>query len=141
MNSARAILLVEGDEELGRRIADQLGAAGFDVEWLRSGADALARDPGGYALVILDLRLPAVHGLDVVRHVRRRSDVPVLVLSARSDTRFKVRALEVGADDFLARPFRPEELLAHVRARLRRPGDRRCRRRRRAPALCPAASS
>src|SRR6185503_1245785 len=70
----------------------------------------------------LDLMLPGAYGLDVLKHMRATgSAIPVLVLSARNDTRDKVRALQLGADDFVTKPFWPEELLARVKARLRRP--------------------
>src|SRR6185436_19780356 len=78
--------------------------------------------PRDYALAILDLMLPGAFGLDVLKHLRTQSDLPVLVLSAKNDTAVKVRALELGADDYVTKPFWPEELLARVHARLRRPG-------------------
>jgi two-component system response regulator MtrA len=115
------ILLVEDDERLGRQVQGTLAEAGYDVGWVRDGDAALAKTPGDYALVVLDLMLPGAYGLDVLRHYRTDSDVPVLVLSARHDTTDKVRALQLGADDFVTKPFWPEELLARVNARLRRP--------------------
>jgi DNA-binding response OmpR family regulator len=115
------ILLVEDDERLGRQVADTLGEAGYDVGWVKDGNAALAKVPSEYALVVLDLMLPGAYGLDVLRHYRTDSDVPVLVLSARHDTTDKVRALQLGADDFVTKPFWPEELLARVNARIRRP--------------------
>ena len=76
----------------------------------------------GLSLIVLDLMLPGGHGLDVLKHVRgNKEQVPVLILSARTETTDKVRALELGADDYLTKPFWPEELLARVKARLRRP--------------------
>jgi two-component system response regulator MtrA len=71
--------------------------------------------------VILDLMLPGVHGLDMLKELREHSDVPVLVLSARNETLDKVRALKLGADDYMTKPFWPDELVERVRARLRRP--------------------
>ncbi len=115
------VLLVEDDEALGRQVVMHLARANFDVEWVRDGDRALATDPAGFDLVILDLMLPGAYGLDVLKHWRRRADTPVLILSARNDTPDKVRALELGADDFVTKPFWPEELLARVQARLRRP--------------------
>jgi two-component system response regulator MtrA len=115
------ILLVEDDVPLGRQIVASLEGAGFDVAWVQDGDAALRQEPDGYALWILDLMLPGAYGLDVLKHLRADSDVPVLVLSARNDTEDKVRALRLGADDFVTKPFWPEELLARVHARLRRP--------------------
>jgi two-component system response regulator MtrA len=115
------ILLVEDDEKLGTQIVEHLSGAGFQAAWLRDGASALTVEPAGFALLVLDLMLPRAHGLDVLKRWRERSDLPVLVLSAKSDAAVKVRALELGADDYLTKPFWPEELLARVQARLRRP--------------------
>jgi two-component system response regulator MtrA len=118
---ADRILLVEDDEQLGAQIVGHLRAAGFEPTWLRDGDEALEHSPQPYALMILDLMLPGAYGLDVLKHLRKDSDLPVLVLSARLDTRDKVRALQLGADDYVTKPFWPEELVARVRARLRRP--------------------
>lgn len=115
------ILLVEDDEELGRQIVGHLAEAGFETRWVQDGDAAVAQSPREFQLIILDLMLPGTYGLDVLKHVRNESDLPVLVLSARNDTTDKVRALELGADDFVTKPFWPEELLARVHARLRRP--------------------
>lgn len=117
----RKILLVEDDENLGRQIVSYLRDANFQPTWLRDGTEALGASPDDYGLLILDLMLPGAYGLDVLKHYRITSDVPVLVLSARNDTEDKVRALQLGADDFVTKPFWPEELLARVQARLRRP--------------------
>jgi len=115
------VLLIEDDEELGAQVADHLRAAGYEPTWVKDGDEALAVDPAPFALVVLDLMLPGAYGMDVLRAYRRRDDTPVLVLSARHDTVDKVQALELGADDYLTKPFWPEELIARVHARLRRP--------------------
>ena len=115
------ILLVEDDEKLGRQVLGHLRTAGYDAEWIRDGSEALTVDPAAYALWILDLMLPKTYGLDVLKRVRESSDVPVLVLSAQDETHVKVRALQLGSDDYLTKPFWPEELIARVQARIRRP--------------------
>ena len=115
------ILLVEDDVKLGEQVVGTLRASGFEPTWIRDGTEALTVQPDAYSLVILDLMLPGTYGLDVLKALRSDSDVPVLILSARNDTTDKVRALELGADDFITKPFWPEELMARVTARLRRP--------------------
>ncbi len=115
------ILLVEDDDKLGAQIVEYLSEAEFEPTWVKNGDDAMSVEPEPFSLVILDLMLPGAYGLDVLKHMRETSDVPVLVLSARNETVDKVRALELGADDFVTKPFWPEELLARVQARLRRP--------------------
>ena len=119
------ILLVEDDEKLGRQIAGSLGEAGYDVRWVQDGAEALGISPDGFGLFILDLMLPGAYGLDVLKELRRTSDLPVIILSARNETADKVRSLDLGADDYVTKPFWPEELLARVEARLRRPSLQR----------------
>lgn len=116
------ILVVEDDEKLGKQVKDNLTNAGYETTWLATGNAAMAHDMSPYALVVLDLMLPGAHGFDVLKALRSDGhQVPVLVLSARLDATDKVRALELGADDYLTKPFWPEELLARVKARLRRP--------------------
>lgn len=115
------ILLVEDDARLGEQVSSRLASRGFDVTWRTDGGDAAAEDPASYALVILDLMLPGAHGLDLLKRFRGRSETPVLVLSAKNEAATKVRALELGADDYVTKPFWPEELIARVQARLRRP--------------------
>jgi two-component system response regulator MtrA len=116
------ILLIEDDAELGTQIGAQLRGAGYEVVWWRRGRALTADDATAVQLVLLDLMLPGAHGMDVLKALRDgRADVPVIVLSARNQTQDKVRALRLGADDYLTKPFWPEELLERVRARLRRP--------------------
>lgn len=115
------ILLVEDDARLGKQIQMSLVGAGFEVDWITRGDEVLDAFHGDYALVVLDLMLPGAYGLDVLKALRVQSDVPILVLSAKQDASVRVRALELGSDDYLTKPFWPDELLARVQARLRRP--------------------
>jgi two-component system response regulator MtrA len=115
------ILLIEDDPQLGAQIADFLGRAGFEPTWWTEGRSLQPGEAAAYGLIILDLMLPGTYGMDILRQLREGSDVPVLVLSARNDTADKVRALKLGADDYMTKPFWPEELVERVRARLRRP--------------------
>ena len=115
------VLLVEDDAALGEQVVRALSQAGFDPHWVRDGDEAADLDPNQYRIVILDLMLPGMYGLDILKRYRRKSEVPVLILSARDDTSDKVRGLKLGADDYVTKPFFPEELLARMRACLRRP--------------------
>lgn len=118
---AERILVVEDDAQLGAQITERLEAEGYDVTWSRDGDEAARSDPAGFALIVLDLMLPGTYGLDVLKRVRKSSDVPVLILTARDHPADRVRGLELGADDYVTKPFWPEELVARVRARIRRP--------------------
>jgi two-component system response regulator MtrA len=115
------ILLVEDDAALGRQVLDSLSQAGFEPHWVQDGDDARALRPDDYRLIVLDLMLPGTYGMDLLKRYRAKSEVPVLILSARDDTADKIRALELGADDYVTKPFFPEELLARIQACLRRP--------------------
>ena len=115
------ILLIEDDKNLGDQIVTHLKRGGFEVTWLRDGLEALDAEPKQFDLVVLDLMLPGAHGLDILKTYRELAETPVLVLSARNETSTKVRALALGADDYVTKPFWPEELLARIQARLRRP--------------------
>jgi DNA-binding response OmpR family regulator len=119
------ILMIEDDRALGAQMVGHLRAGGYEPAWLTDGDAFRGVTVGDYCLVILDLMLPGVSGLDILKRLRESSDVPVLILSARNDTPDKVRALRLGADDYMTKPFWPEELMERVRARLRRPALRR----------------
>jgi DNA-binding response OmpR family regulator len=119
------ILLVEDDRELGEDLALRLERAGYAPTWIRDGEEALSAEVDGYALVLLDLGLPGAYGLDVLKRYRTKSEVPVMLVTARDQTADKVRGLALGADDYITKPFWPEELLARVKARLRRPSMKR----------------
>jgi two-component system, OmpR family, response regulator MtrA len=115
------ILLIEDDQKLGEQIVSHLRSAGFETIWWTEGEAIDPDDPPPVSLVILDLMLPGSYGLDILKQLRTGSELPVLILSARNDTQDKVRALKLGADDYMTKPFWPEELIERVRARLRRP--------------------
>jgi len=116
------ILLVEDDPRLAEMLCEYLGQSGMRVTVASLGASALARlaDGAGYDALVLDLMLPDMDGLEVCRRVRSRSDTPVLMLTARGDAIDRIIGLELGADDYLPKPFEPRELLARLRAILRR---------------------
>ena len=115
------ILLVEDDPAIARALCDGLPRYGFEVTHVTTGAEALARH-GEADLVLLDLGLPDVDGIDVCRRVRAVSEVPLLIITARSEEVERVVGLELGADDYLSKPFGLRELVARMRAVLRRTG-------------------
>lgn len=118
------ILLVEDDTRLVESLGERLRAAGFAVDAFTDGAEGLyAGEEYPVDLAIIDLGLPRLSGLDLIRRLREGGRAfPILVLTARSDWQDKVEGLEAGADDYLTKPFQPEELLARVNALLRRAG-------------------
>jgi two-component system, OmpR family, phosphate regulon response regulator OmpR len=117
------ILLVEDDARLAEMLSEYLRRAGLRVTIAPLGSAALERlATATHDAVVLDLTLPDMDGLDVCRQVRTRADTPVLMLSARGDAVDRIIGLELGADDYLAKPFEPRELLARLRAILRRGG-------------------
>ena len=118
------VLLVEDDARLAGMVADNLGEAGFRAVIAATGGDAQRLLKGeGFDAVILDLMLPDTDGLDLCRHIRAESAIPLLMLTARGDPLDRVVGLELGADDYLPKPFEPRELLARLRAILRRSRD------------------
>jgi DNA-binding response OmpR family regulator len=118
---AKVILLVDDEPRITQLARDYLAHAGFDVTAAADGPGALRafrrRPPD---LVVLDLGLPGLDGLDVARAIRRESSVPIIMLTARGDESDKLVGLELGADDYMVKPFSPKELVARVRAVLRR---------------------
>jgi DNA-binding response OmpR family regulator len=115
------LLLVDDDVELCEILTEYFSAEGFDVESAHDGARGLERARSGeHAIMILDLLLPGMRGLDVLRQLRAHSNVPVLILTARGDDVDRILGLELGADDYLPKPFNSRELMARVRAILRR---------------------
>lgn len=123
-NTARhAILLVEDDTELTSLMTDYFAQHGFQVEAAHDGRTGLARAiEGKFDLIILDVMLPVLDGFEVLRQLRKRSATPVIMLTARISQNDRVAGLNSGADDYLPKPFGPEELLARIRAVLRRTG-------------------
>lgn len=121
MNQQSRILLVDDEVAIQRSVAPLLRARGYEVDIAATGAEALRlfaeRSPD---LIMLDLGLPDIQGTDICRRIRAASTVPILILSARGAEADKVNALDLGADDYVTKPFGPEELLARVRVALRR---------------------
>jgi len=117
----RTVLLVEDEPSVGELVRSYLGRDGYRVIWVRSGEEALVElDRHPIRMVILDIGLPGIDGFDVCRQVRARSQVPILMLTARDEEPDRVVGLEVGADDYLTKPFSPRELAARIKAILRR---------------------
>jgi len=115
------VLLVEDDARLATMVSDYLGEAGFRVQRAATGAAAMQLAAAeAFDAMILDLMLPDADGLDICRNLRMKSDIPVLMLTARGDPLDRVVGLELGTDDYLPKPFEPRELLARLRAILRR---------------------
>ncbi len=118
---AQMILIVEDELDLVQVLRDYLEKAGFQVDAVSNGTAALStiqhRSPD---LILLDLNLPGMDGLDVARELRRFSEVPVIMITARVDETDKLIGLELGADDYITKPFSPREVVARVRAVLRR---------------------
>lgn len=125
MDTLYKILVVEDDSNLGLEIQQTLQDDNYEVTWLTDGLKAQREEPNDYQAIILDLMLPGRHGFDLLKHYRQTSDVPIIILTARKDTFDKVRGFELGGDDYLTKPFWPEELLARLQARLRRPAIQR----------------
>jgi DNA-binding response OmpR family regulator len=119
--SDKTVLVVDDEPNIVELTRLYLTNEGFGVQVARTGTEALAKfhsiEP---ALIILDLMLPEVDGWEVCRRIRRESDVPIIMLTARSDDIDKIVGLEIGADDYLTKPFNPRELIARAKAVLRR---------------------
>jgi DNA-binding response OmpR family regulator len=118
---ATTILTVEDDERIRTSVRLALEDEGWSVEEADTGEDAIARFPASKAdVVLIDIMLPGIDGFEVCRSIRRQSDVPIIMVTARADTHDVVAGLEAGADDYLTKPFAPKELSARIRAMLRR---------------------
>lgn len=111
------ILIIDDDAELGEMLSEYLRKEGFEVETVQHGITGLERARAGdYQLIVLDVMLPGMNGFDLLRELRTSSDVPVLLLTARGDELDRIVGLEIGADDYLSKPFNARELLARIRA-------------------------
>ena len=118
---ARTILIVDDDRELCELVSELLHGEGFDVDAYHSGAGAADLAASGrYELIILDVMLPEQNGFEILRSLRQRSAVPVILLTARGEDVDRIVGLEIGADDYLPKPFNSRELTARIRAVLRR---------------------
>lgn len=122
--AAGKILVVEDDKTVAEVVSRYLAREGYEVEHVADGAVALARLQQGMPdLLVLDLMLPGLDGREVCRRVRAISDVPIIMLTALGETGDRIRGLELGADDYLAKPFSPRELVARVKNVLKRSGN------------------
>jgi two-component system response regulator CpxR len=118
-----SVLLVEGDAALGAMLAERFAPRGIELETVRDGKRGLERAlDGGHDLLLLDVTMPGLDGFELLRQIRRASQVPVIMLTARAAQIDRVAALETGADDCLPKPLEPDELVARIRAVLRRAG-------------------
>jgi len=119
--TAKRILVIDDDVELCQLVNRFLTQEGFEMEAVNNGAAGAERALSkNYELVVLDVMMPEVNGFDVLRRIRAQSHIPVLMLTAKGDALDRVLGLEMGADDYLAKPFNPQELVARIRAILRR---------------------
>jgi len=117
------ILLVEDDNRLAGMVSDYLGDNGFGVVHAATGVAAIdAQTAQGFDAIILDLMLPDIDGLEVCRTIKAHDNVPIIMLTAKGDPMDRIIGLEIGADDYLPKPFEPRELLARLRAIMRRGG-------------------
>jgi DNA-binding response OmpR family regulator len=123
---APTVLVVEDEQSIASFVALYLKNAGYSVRTAATGAEALQQvaleQPG---LIVLDLMLPDIDGIEVCRRIRNRSDIPILMLTARDEDVDKIIGLEVGADDYMTKPFNPRELVARVKSILRRSAPER----------------
>src|SRR5690349_17300540 len=115
------ILIIDDDEELCELVSEYLGGEGFDVDCVNDGESGLRKaESGEYDMAVLDVMLPRMNGFDVLKNLRKGSQLPVIMLTARGDDVDRISGLEAGADDYLPKPFNPRELAARLRAILRR---------------------
>lgn len=119
------LLVIDDDRELCQLVTRYLTREGFDIEWAPGGDIGIERAlTQPHSLIVLDVMMPGTGGFEVLRRVRERMRTPILMLTARGDTEDRIRGLEMGADDYLPKPFDPAELVARIRAILRRASPR-----------------
>jgi two-component system response regulator ArlR len=119
--AAQKILIIEDEIKIARFLELELRHEGYEVDQANDGREGLERAAGGgYDLVILDIMLPSMNGIEVLRKIRQGSDVPVIMLTAKDEVMDKVIGLDMGADDYMTKPFAIEELLARIRTALKR---------------------
>ena len=120
-SNAQSVLVVEDEASIASFVSLYLKNAGYDVTTAATGADALrSLERDQPSLVVLDLMLPDIDGIEICRRIRQKSDLPILMLTARDEDVDKIIGLEVGADDYMTKPFNPRELVARVKSILRR---------------------
>ena len=111
---------IDDDQEILTLLDEYLAKNGFEVEGFADGESFLSRDETEFSLLILDIGLPGIDGLEICRRLRQKSSIPIIMLTAASDDLDRILGLELGADDYLGKPFNPRELLARIKALLRR---------------------
>ncbi len=115
------ILLIEDEEGIGQALEYQLEREGFEIAWAKDGVEGLRKfEVDGADLVVLDLMLPGLNGEEVCKKIRKSSEIPILMLTAKDSEVDKIVGLELGADDYVTKPFSTRELVARIRALLRR---------------------
>ena len=116
----KQLAIIDDDPEILKLLDQYLIKNGFKVEAFSDGESFLASDESKFSLVVLDLGLPGIDGLEVCRRLRQKSNVPIIMLTAASDDLDRILGLELGSDDYMGKPFNPRELLARIKALLRR---------------------
>ena len=114
------LAIIDDDQEILTLLDEYLAKNGFEVEGFADGEAFLSRDETEFSLLILDIGLPGIDGLEICRRLRQKSSIPIIMLTAASDDLDRILGLELGADDYLGKPFNPRELLARIKALLRR---------------------
>jgi len=114
------LAIIDDDLEILALLDEYLAKNGFEVEGFSDGESFLGRDETEFSLLILDIGLPGIDGLEICRRLRQKSSIPIIMLTAASDDLDRILGLELGADDYLGKPFNPRELLARIKALLRR---------------------